>query len=169
MTIQMVNGSIGKKLRHCLSYSSPATKSFDPYTTKPFLHGIPGGSCFKPPAPGPLHCVRAECMKVSCTGANPAAMRGTERNNCLSGKIIALQKCTDNPGGLPVPYGISNQNCIIAVHILHTSRYGGTCLRIVLLLIGTASRIICQIRLRIRLLCYNFINIRPKDLRRILC
>ncbi len=68
------------------------SRSFDPYTAKPFLHGIPGSSRFKPPALFPLHCVRAEFMKVGCTGANPAAMRGTERNDCLSGKIIVLQK-----------------------------------------------------------------------------
>ena len=145
------------------------SKLFDPYTTKPFLHGILGSSRFKPPALYPFHCVRAEFMKVGCTGANPAAMRSTERNDCLSRKIITLQKRTDNPGSLPVPYGIANQNRIIAVHILHTSRYSRACIRIVLLLIGTASRIICQIRLRIRLLCYNFVNICPQNLRRLLC
>ena len=82
------------------------SRSFDPYTAKPFLHGIPGSSRFKPPALCPFHGVRAEFMKVGCTGANPAAMRGTERNDCLSGKIITLQKCTDNSGGLPVPYRV---------------------------------------------------------------
>ena len=75
--------------------------------SKPFLHGIPGSSRFKPPARDPLHCVRTKCMKVGCTGANPAAMKGTERNYRLSGKIIALQKCTDNPWSLPVPYCVS--------------------------------------------------------------
>ena len=68
--------------------------------------GIPGSSCFKPPALYPFHCVRTEFMKVGCTGANPAAMRSTERNDYLSGKIITLQKCTDNSGGLPVPYRV---------------------------------------------------------------
>ena len=81
-------------------------RSSDPYAAKPSLHGIPGSSRFKPPALCPLQGVRAEGMELGCAGANPAAMRGTERNDCLSGKIIALQKYTDNPGSLPVPYGI---------------------------------------------------------------
>ena len=68
------------------------SKLFYPYTTKPFLHGLPGSSCLKPSALSPLHCVRTEWMKVGRTGTYPAAMRGAERNDCLSGKIIILQK-----------------------------------------------------------------------------
>lgn len=81
-------------------------RSSDPYAAKPSLHGIPGSSRFKPPALCPLQGVRAEGMELGGAGANPAARRGTERNDCLSGKIIALQKYIDNPGSLPVPYGI---------------------------------------------------------------
>ena len=81
-------------------------RSSDPDTAKPSLHGIPGSSRFKPPALCPLHGVRAEGMKIGGAGANPAAMRGTERNNGLFRKIVAFQKRTDNPGSLPVPYRI---------------------------------------------------------------
>lgn len=81
---------------------------FDSYTIKPFLHGIPGSSCFKPPARGPLHCVRAKCMKVGRAGTNPAVMRGRERNDGLSGKIIILQKYTDNPRWCPCHIGYSS-------------------------------------------------------------
>lgn len=84
------------------------SRSFDPYTAKPFLHGIPGSSCFKPPARGPLHCVRAKCMKVGSAGTNPAVMRGRERNDGLSGKIIILQKYTDNSGWCPCHIGYSS-------------------------------------------------------------
>jgi hypothetical protein len=93
--------------RHLLSGKpNHVFRSSDPYAAKPFLHGIPGSSRFKPPALCPLHGVRAEGMEIGGAGANPAARRGTERNDCLSGKIIALQKYIDNPGSLPVPYGI---------------------------------------------------------------
>lgn len=143
--------------------------SLNPNFPNPILNAFFWNSWFKSLSVPPLRRLCAKGMKIIRTGTNPAAMRSTERNDYLSGKIITLQKCTDNSGGLPVPYRIAKQNRIIAVHILHTSWYSRACIRIVLLLIGTASRIICQIRLRIRLLCYNFINIRPKDLRRILC
>ena len=79
----------------------------NPDTLNPFFHSISGSSGLKPLSLHPFHRIRAQCMKVHSAGTNPAAMGGTERNNRLFGKIIAFQKRTDNPGGLPVPYCVS--------------------------------------------------------------
>lgn len=104
----------------------------NPDTLNPFFHSISGSSDLKPLSLHPFHRIRTQCMKVHSAGTNPAAMGGTERNNRLFGKIIAFQKRTDNPGGLPVPYGIANQNGVIAVHILHIAGYTWTRIGIVL-------------------------------------
>ena len=83
-------------------YRSPFRyESSNPNPLNPFLHSIPGSPGLKPHPLHPFHGIRAQCMKIHSTETNPAAMGGTERNNRLSGKIIAFQKRTDNPGSLP--------------------------------------------------------------------
>lgn len=94
-------------------------------------------------------------------------MGGAERNDCLSRKVIAFKKRTDNARGLPMPDRISENYRIIVGHIVNTSGYFGANQGIVLLAVGASVCIIRKIGFGVRLDRDYLVNVRGKNIRSI--
>ena len=62
----------------------------NPNFLNPFLNAFFWNSWFKSLSFLPLYRLCTKGMKITCTGANPAAMRSAERHYCFPGKIIAF-------------------------------------------------------------------------------
>ena len=70
--------------------------------------------------------IRNRHLDLTDAAAETAALMGAERNDLLSGEVVALQESENGHGRKAPPIGIAQDYGIVLIHILHFGRELGT-------------------------------------------